>query len=718
MAPKKKQAVPAADAEITDDSGETSSTQLPLSSCTFVIAGRFKSVVSGDIKSDIEKAGGRVVASISKNVTHVVVPAASYPPCMKTGRAKESNIPIVHSKFISDSILKKAKQPEDNYKADLQLGDENESAESEQEEEDGASPSSSKKRKANSSEPSSSSSTPRKKSKAASRTPDPEQARIRTVVKKGKVPVDEYCKFQSTHHVLCEGSMAFDFMLNQTDIAKNANKFYIAQVLEPDKSCSSYMVLTRYGRVGEQGVVNPIVGGGKDAAIAKFKSTFKSKTGIDWSLRDSTPSKSGKYTYIARNYEDSDDGNDIEDDESNEEDPDGDGSVSPKKQRKADSPPVDSKLDQTVQQLANLIFSDAIMQQTLSEMQYDAQKLPLGKLTRQTIEAGYAKLSEIDKLLDQAGGIKGNDPQVVQLTSAYYTLIPHAFPRNQVPSLINTKALIKREAEIIDSLRQMADSLRFTKKGGKEGDTDESGVKKHPLDSMVDRLGLKTMEPVGRDSKEYKVLESYCLDTRGDTHSHFQYEVTDIFRVEREGDEEKFEKYRTIEPDNRQLLWHGSRVSNFGGILGQGLRIAPPEAPVSGYMFGKGIYLANMSSKSIQYCNATSSNGNGLLLLCEAQLGDQLDLHEAEYSADIAVKDQKKHSTHGLGQMAPSSHKDAATLLGRDDLAGVKLPQGRIEKSNDQKRYLMYDEHIVYDESQIRVRYLLRVNVKMNYENW
>jgi poly [ADP-ribose] polymerase len=37
---------------------------------------------------------------------------------------------------------------------------------------------------------------------------------------------------------------------------------------------------------------------------------------------------------------------------------------------------------------------------------------------------------------------------------------------------------------------------------------------------------------------------------------------------------------------DRRLLWHGSRSTNFGGILSQGLRIAPPEAPVSGYMFG------------------------------------------------------------------------------------------------------------------------------------
>lgn len=35
---------------------------------------------------------------------------------------------------------------------------------------------------------------------------------------------------------------------------------------------------------------------------------------------------------------------------------------------------------------------------------------------------------------------------------------------------------------------------------------------------------------------------------------------------------------------DRQLLWHGSRLTNWVGILSQGLRIAPPEAPVTGYM--------------------------------------------------------------------------------------------------------------------------------------
>lgn len=64
------------------------------------------------------------------------------------------------------------------------------------------------------------------------------------------------------------------------------------------------------------------------------------------------------------------------------------------------------------------------------------------------------------------------------------------------------------------------------------------------------------------------------------------------------------------------LLWHGSRLSNFVGILSQGLRIAPPEAPVSGYLFGKGIYLADMAEKSIHYCRSYGSD-TALILLIE-----------------------------------------------------------------------------------------------------
>ena len=43
---------------------------------------------------------------------------------------------------------------------------------------------------------------------------------------------------------------------------------------------------------------------------------------------------------------------------------------------------------------------------------------------------------------------------------------------------------------------------------------------------------------------------------------------------------------------------------------------------IAGYMFGKGVYFADMVSKSANYCCTTRSNNTGLLLLCDVALGD------------------------------------------------------------------------------------------------
>lgn len=48
-----------------------------------------------------------------------------------------------------------------------------------------------------------------------------------------------------------------------------------------------------------------------------------------------------------------------------------------------------------------------------------------------------------------------------------------------------------------------------------------------------------------------------------------------------------------------------------------GLHIAPPKAPVTGYMFKKGVYFADMFSKSANYCYATRTTKDGVLLLCD-----------------------------------------------------------------------------------------------------
>lgn len=73
----------------------------------------------------------------------------------------------------------------------------------------------------------------------------------------------------------------------------------------------------------------------------------------------------------------------------------------------------------------------------------------------------------------------------------------------------------------------------------------------------------------------------------------------------------------------RMLLWHGSRMSNWFSILSQGLRIAPPEAPCTGYMFGKGVYFADSSSKSSNYCFPTKTKNVGLAVLCDVSSNEK-----------------------------------------------------------------------------------------------
>lgn len=230
------------------------------------------------------------------------------------------------------------------------------------------------------------------------------------------------------------------------------------------------------------------------------------------------------------------------------------------------------------------------------------------------------------------------------------------------------------------------------------------------LDKRFSSLGLKEMTPLKHGSAEYKNLASYLIDSSGSTHN-IRYRLEDIFRIERDGESDRFNKshWAKIKDKNRLLLWHGSRTTNYGGILSQGLRIAPPEAPMSGYAFGKGVYLADCSSKSANYCRAGMSGGTGLLLLCEAELARPMyEIPTGDFNAQEEAKKKNCFSTKGVGQTVPLKWKDAGCI--NDDLKGVLMPDGKVGPNQVHKGgYLLYNEYIAYDVSQLRLRYLFRV---------
>ena len=203
------------------------------------------------------------------------------------------------------------------------------------------------------------------------------------------------------------------------------------------------------------------------------------------------------------------------------------------------------------------------------------------------------------------------------------------------------------------------------------GDEDRDAASVNVLDKRFQDLGMEEMTPLQHNSPEYHALSDYLVKSSGDSHG-IRYRLEDIFRVERAGEKARFDEseFAKLKDRNRRLLWHGSRTTNYGGILSQGLRIAPPEAPINGYAFGKGIYLADVSSKSAQYCSAGMSGNTGILMLCEAELGWPLyEIPTGDSRAEERAKEHKCVATLGVGRVAPIGWVDGKVI--HDSLRGV-----------------------------------------------
>lgn len=428
----------------------------------------------------------------------------------------------------------------------------------------------------------------------------------------------------------------------------------LSQLLHDGKG--AYLTWTRWGRVGERGQ-DAIVGNGSLAdAMSGFEKKFKDKSGLPWAQRGGNP-KPGKYAFVERSYEADSDDEEVASAEDGE---------APKAK--------ESTLQPAVQDLMKLIFNQQLFAAAMKDLNYDAEKLPLGKLSSATITRGFQTLKDLSALLDDgalATGYGLSVPAAIEhLSNTYYSLIPHDFGRNRPPIIAN-QLMVKTEIDLLESLSDMKDAAKIMK--GDKGD--ESDI--HHLDKQFQGLGLEEMTPLDPATGEFKQLVDYLMNTRGSTHQA-NYQVEAVFRIERNGEHDRFDKspYASMGGSDRRLLWHGSRCTNFGGILSQGLRIAPPEAPVSGYMFGKGIYLADMSSKSANYCCAHMSHNRALLLLCEAELGDPMqELTYAAYDAAETAKSKGRVSTWGKGSTGPTQWKDAECV--NSSLKGVKMVSGR-----------------------------------------
>lgn len=321
--------------------------------------------------------------------------------------------------------------------------------------------------------------------------------------------------------------------------------------------------------------------GNLDAAKKNFEKKFADKTKNNWENRSQFVKVAGKYDLV-----------DIQIGEGAEAEDEVD-EPAKKKKKKQEIKVLDSQLDVKVQKLIDLICDSKVMEATLKHLNFDLNKTPLGKVTEDQIKAGYEALSKIANIINDTGKSEKKRKELMEACNQFYTRIPHYFGM-KVPPMISSIDEVKNKIQLLEALNDITLGIKAIKEEEiKEEPEDEIIEVPNPLDAQYKKLDVK-LEPLDHGSEDFSLLEQYIQSTHGKTHSQYTLEVEDIFICQKEslGFKDK---------GNRMLLFHGSRLSNYAGILSQGLRIAPPEAPVTGYMFGKGCYFADCASKSANY---------------------------------------------------------------------------------------------------------------------
>lgn len=87
-----------------------------------------------------------------------------------------------------------------------------------------------------------------------------------------------------------------------------------------------------------------------------------------------------------------------------------------------------------------------------------------------------------------------------------------------------------------------------------------------------------------------------------------------------------------------------------------------------------------------------------------------LDLQHSDYNAGNLAKSEGKLATLGQGSTAPPRWKDAGCV--HPDLKEVQMPDMNAAPGPSGKgSSLLYNEYIVYNMSQIRLKYLLLVKM-------
>jgi hypothetical protein len=592
---------------------------------------------------------------------------------------------------------------------------------------------------------------------SSSSTPSPSSSSTTSsVVFSGNAPVDAESNLAGTHTVFHTDDLPWSATLSLVDLSTDKNTFYILQLLEATELSpqNRYVVFRRWGRLGDALKNGSTVETFHSAERAKqkFAKYFMDRTDNAWEPTIEHArrflKKPGKYSWVDPPLAEGD-----EDALQSKASTPSDGSAAVALQTAPSVLSAPVSLPRETEKLMELLFDEESIQRSMATMNIDTKKMPLPGLNARAVNEGRSVLQRLMKEhasttqppTASAGGDNSSGPaaapiaeapdtkpsrkktskeqlkkkkqqtadqaaqksaettssvadvqrrqrNILSLSNQFYSHIPHVRTESAESFLLNTSEKIASKFQLLDDL----EDILLTKKMMLQKTEQPSNQR---LVAQYKALHVD-LQPLSTTTDEGKMVATYFQHSHGATHRKFT--LRHLWKLDREGEEQQFDPWKSF--PNRKLLWHGSRLTNWVRILKTGLKIAPPDAPVSGYMFGKGIYFADMISKSANYCCMDSSSGDGgLLILAEVALGTPTKRYHSDYITSLP---EGTHSTYALGRSMPDPAGDLVLP------SGLVVPTGRPINQPDgyHKCSLMYNEFIVYDVTQVRLKYLLHVD--------
>ena len=323
--------------------------------------------------------------------------------------------------------------------------------------------------------------------------------------------------------------------------------------------------------------------------------------------------------------------------------------------------------------------------------------------------------------------------QLTSLSSHFYSLVPHHSRLEVIDTMVKLGKKVQLMAEVGISVRGIA-----------HDPVARRCASRNYLDECYELLECE-LQPVKSSNPDFALIQTYIRNSNCCGRKQDRLQLLSVFSVEKSEQETRFKPFRKF--SNRrvraldaldwfahvifnslsrseganccrarsscciaQILWHGSHLANWSGILSEGLRIAPPEVASNGRIFGKGLYFTDKVTKAQAYCHCRPTNGHNqcVLALSEVALGACKEMLNSDDNAKQFVhtgsggraNEAYFHSCKGVGSCRPDSSGDVV------DTHGAIWPLGKSVQP-EKRTGLHHSEYIIYNPNQTRMRYVV-----------